>query len=62
MPGVTFLIEKIDGSYSEEATTDENGEIFIEHLEAGAYKVTEIRVPRQLHPERRPPDRNAGTQ
>ena len=43
--GVTFLIEKIDGSYSEEATTDENGEIFIEHLEAGSYKVTEIRVP-----------------
>ena len=45
VPGVTFLIEKIDGSYSEEATTDENGEIFIEHLEAGSYKVTEIRVP-----------------
>lgn len=43
--GVTFLIEKIDGSYSEEATTDESGEIFIEHLEAGSYKVTEIRVP-----------------
>ena len=45
VPGVTFLIEKIDGSYSEEATTDDNGEIFIEHLEAGSYKVTEIRVP-----------------
>ena len=43
--GVTFLIEKIDGSYSEEATTDENGKIFLEDLEPGAYKVTETHVP-----------------
>lgn len=45
VPGVTFLIEKIDGSYSEEATTNEEGEIFLENLDPGSYKVTEIRVP-----------------
>ncbi len=43
--GVTFKIEKIDGSYSVELTTDDKGEIFCEHLAAGAYRVQEIAVP-----------------
>ena len=42
VPGVTFLIEKIDGSYSEEATTGDNGEIFIEGLRVGDYTVSEV--------------------
>lgn len=42
---VTFLIEQIDGTFSEEATTNEKGEIFLEGLEPGTYKATEIRVP-----------------
>ena len=43
--GVTFLIEQIGGSYSEQLKTDQNGEIFVENLTPGAYKVTELDAP-----------------
>lgn len=43
--GVTFRIEQIDGSYDEYKTTDENGQIFLENIEPGSYKVTETAVP-----------------
>lgn len=45
VPGVTFRIEKIDGTYSTELTTDAHGEVFFEHIAAGAYRVQEIAVP-----------------
>ena len=45
VPGVTFRIEKIDGSYSTELTTDANGEVFFDHIAAGSYRVQEIAVP-----------------
>nr|MCR5826282.1 hypothetical protein [Oscillospiraceae bacterium] len=43
--GVTFRIEKIDGTFTTELTTDASGEVFCEHLATGAYRVQEIAVP-----------------
>lgn len=45
IPNVTFRIESVEGSYSQEFTTDEKGEINLSHLEAGAYVVTELSAP-----------------
>lgn len=41
----TFKIEGIDVSFVAERTTDANGKIYIQDLEPGSYKVTEIHVP-----------------
>ena len=45
IPGVTYKIEQIDGSFSTTATTDSAGRIFLENIPVGTYKVTEIHVP-----------------
>lgn len=45
VPGCTFLIEAIDSAYSQEATTDGTGRIYLEALDPGSYKVTETAVP-----------------
>ena len=37
-----FRIEKVDGSFTQDYTTDRNGEIDLSELEPGAYTVTEI--------------------
>ena len=43
--GVTYRIERIDGSYSTTATTDSHGRIFLDSVPVGTFKVTEINVP-----------------
>ena len=43
--GVTFRIEKANGEYVTEVTTDETGKASVSDLEPGDYRVTEIRVP-----------------
>ena len=43
--GVTFHIKQIDGTYEDYKTTDVNGQIFLENIEAGSYTVTETAVP-----------------
>ena len=40
-----FRIEKLDGSFTKDYTTDRNGEIALSDLEPGAYTVTEIAAP-----------------
>lgn len=40
-----FRIEKIDGTFTKEYTTDQNGEIELADLEPGAYTVTEVSAP-----------------
>ncbi len=45
LPGAVFKIEKLDGSFIKEYTTDKNGEINLSDLEPGTYTVTEISAP-----------------
>lgn len=45
LAGAVFRIEKIDGSFVKEYTTDKNGEIELEDLEPGTYTVTEVSAP-----------------
>ncbi len=45
LPGAVFVIREIGGSYEKEYTTDENGEIRLDKLPAGAYTVTETKAP-----------------
>lgn len=40
-----FRIDKVDGTYTKEYTTDRNGEIELSDLEPGAYTVTEVSAP-----------------
>ena len=43
--GVTFRIEKPNGEFVKEVTTDETGKASVSDLDSGDYVVTEIRVP-----------------
>ncbi len=45
LPNATFKFEKIGSKFVKEYTTDENGEINLDKLEAGSYKVTELSAP-----------------
>lgn len=45
LAGAVFRIEKIDGSFVKEYTTDENGEIKLDKLPQGSYAVTEVKAP-----------------
>ncbi len=45
LEGVTFKISHPDGKTVTEKMTDENGEILLEYIEEGVYKVQEIAVP-----------------
>lgn len=40
-----FRVEKLDGSFTKDYTTDKNGKIDLSDLEPGAYTVTEITAP-----------------
>ena len=46
--GVTYRIEQIDGSFSNSATTDNHGRIFLDSVPVGTFKVTEINVPNHV--------------
>lgn len=50
IPGVTFQIRQIDGSFSTSATTDAQGRIFLENIPAGSYEVVETAVPDHVIP------------
>ena len=43
--GVTFTIKKADGSTVTTGASDENGEVFVEDLDPGAYEIWEQSVP-----------------
>lgn len=45
LPNAKFKISKVGGSFSQEFTTDEKGEIDLSKLEPGAYEVQEIAAP-----------------
>ncbi len=45
LENAVFKVEKIDGTYEKEYTTDKNGEITLSDLEPGVYTVTEISAP-----------------
>ena len=45
LAGAVFRIEKIDGSFVKEYTTDKNGEIKLDKLPQGSYAVTEVKAP-----------------
>lgn len=45
LAGAVFRIEKLDGSFTKDYTTDRNGEIDLADLEPGAYTVTETTAP-----------------
>lgn len=45
LPGAVFVFKEIGGSFEQEYTTDENGEIRLDKLPTGAYTVTETRAP-----------------
>ncbi len=45
LANATFKVEKLDGSFSTEFTTDSNGKILLEHIDEGVYQVTEIIAP-----------------
>ena len=45
LAGATFRISKVGGGYSQEFTTDINGEVDLDGLEPGAYTVVELAAP-----------------
>ena len=45
LPNVRFEFKQVGGSYRQELTTDENGEIDLSKLEPGAYEVRELEAP-----------------
>ncbi len=45
LPNTTFRVEREDGSFSSEYTTDSNGKILLEHIDEGVYTITEIIAP-----------------
>lgn len=45
LEGAVFRIEKVDGSFTQEYTTDRDGEIDLSELEPGAYTVAEVSAP-----------------
>ena len=54
LSGATFRINRADGSTLTAKQTDENGEIFLENLEPGAYQVTETVPPVGYLPAQQP--------
>ena len=50
LPGVTFKIEEVDGGFTDQRQTDQDGMIFWENLRPGAYKVYEVEpAPNYVH-------------
>ena len=45
LENAVFRIDKVDGTFTKEYTTDRNGEFDLEDLEPGAYTVTEVSAP-----------------
>ena len=45
LANAVFKFKKVGGSFEKEYTTDENGEIRLDNLSAGAYTVTEVKAP-----------------
>lgn len=45
LENAVFRIDKVDGTFTKEYTTDRYGEIVLEDLETGAYTVTEVSAP-----------------
>lgn len=45
LANAVFKFKKVGGSFEKEYTTDENGEVRLDNLSAGAYTVTEVKAP-----------------
>ena len=45
LPNATYLISKVEGSFSKEYVTGKDGEIDLSKLEPGAYQVKEVKAP-----------------